>query len=135
MFNFRHPTSSEKKIRIRVALVVKSLKLLRRCGDFDLALNESTVRRLISELEKLNPEYSAEMTREGQDLAKDLANELQYQLYGYNYKLVEKKRRPRQNRRSSRISTDRLTKILVGATEVWQKIDGFFVWYSSPTGP
>ncbi len=92
MFNFRCPTSSEKKIRIRVALVVKSLKLLRRCGDFDLALNESTVRRLISELEKLNPEYSAEMAREGQGLAKDLANELQYQLYGYNYKLVEKKK-------------------------------------------
>lgn len=91
MFNFRRPTSSEKKIRIRVALVVKSLKLLRRCGDFDLALNESTVRRLISELENLNPEYSAEMAREGQGLARDLANELEYQLYGYNYKLVKDK--------------------------------------------
>lgn len=90
MFNFRRTTPSEKKIRIRVALVVKSLKLLRRCGDFDLALNESTVRRLISELECINPEYSVEMAREGQSLARDLANELQYQLYGYNYKLVEK---------------------------------------------
>ena len=91
MFKFLRSQPSEKKIRIRVALVVKALKLLRRRGDFDLALNESTVRLLISELKKFKPEISQETVREGHGLASDLDNELQYQLYGYNYNLVEKK--------------------------------------------
>lgn len=97
MLNFLRSQSSEKKIRIRVALVIKSLKLLRHCGDFDLALNESTVRLLISELEKLNPKISQETARVAHGLARDLTNELEYQLYGYNYKLVNKQKNSETN--------------------------------------
>ena len=78
MLSIFRPKSKERTIRIPVDRVIKCLKTLRLRGNFDLILNESTIRTLINELSDFDPKESPETAYRAKLLAKSLREALDY---------------------------------------------------------